>query len=91
MSLERTETVDASVIRDGWAILTIHHFGEWDDLDGQIELLRRKIGHYLEFVESPAFLERAHRVPVRIELVCADPPPPPVEAVCLAYGVTVLD
>lgn len=90
MSLERTETVDASVIRDGWAVLTIHHFGEWDDVDEQIENLRRKIAHYLDHIQSPAFLERAHRIPVRIELVCTEEPPAPVEAVCIAYGVTVL-
>jgi hypothetical protein len=89
MSIERTETVDASVVRDGWAVLSIHHFGDWDELEELAESLRRKLLHYLEFVESPTFLERAHRMPARIELVCASPPPAEIVAMCETYGVRI--
>jgi hypothetical protein len=89
MSIERTETVDASVVRDGWAVLSIHHFGDWDELEDLVENLRRKLLHYLDFVESPLFLERAHRMPTRIELVCASPPPSEIISVCETYGVTI--
>ncbi len=90
MGISRTQTVDASVVRDGWAVLTIHHFGDWEDADELAEQLRAKIAHYLDHVRSPHFLERAHRLPTRIELSCAEPPPVEIGAICETYGVAVL-
>lgn len=89
MSIERTDTVDANVVRDGWAVLSIHHFGDWDEFGDLVEDLRRKLIHYFEFIESPQFLERAHRMPAKIELVCASEPPPEVAALCETYGVII--
>lgn len=90
MGISRTQTVDASVVRDGWAILTIHHFDDWEDSAELAEQLRAKIAHYLEHISSPHFLERAHRLPARIELSCADPPPAEILTLCEMSGVTVL-
>lgn len=90
MGISRTQTVDASVVRDGWAILTIHHFDDWEEAGELAEQLRSKIAHYLEHIRSPRFQERAHRLPTRIELSCVEPPPDEILALCESYGLTVL-
>lgn len=90
MSIERTDTVDAVAVRDGWAVLSIHAFGEWEDIENPGALLEAKLRTYFEHVESPRFQARLHRVPARIELVSRDPVPEPVRALCTRYGVTVL-
>ena len=89
MSVDRTEVIDALSIRDGWAVLSIHQFEPWDEMDEPDEALRRKLATYFEFVEGPTFQEKMHRRPVRIELVSRDAAPESVREVCAQLGVTL--
>lgn len=90
MSLERTDTVDAVTVRDGWAVLSIHHFEAWEAPDAQVELLRLKLDTYFEHVRDARYLAAFHQLPARIELVCRDAPPELVLALCARFGVAVL-
>ncbi len=89
MSLEKTTTVDAAVLRDGWAVLSIYQFIPWDELEEPEEKIRQKLTTYFDYVQSPRFLQTMHRAPARIELVSVDPVPDEIAAVCDTFGVEV--
>lgn len=89
MSVARFDVVDAVTARDGWAVLSIHEFGDWADLDDPADAVRRKLGGYFDHIESARFLARYHRLPVRIELVSREPVPDGVAALCRRLGVIV--
>lgn len=90
MSVSSTEVIDAVTVRDGWAVLSVHEFGEWDELEDPEILLERKLALYFDHVESARFQSRLHRVPVRVELVSREPVPEDVRAVCRRLGVDVV-
>ena len=89
MSLSTPATIDAVMVRDGWAVVAIYHFDGWDDPDALTELLRHKLATVESFVRSPSFLSRFHRSPVAVELNCSDAPPASVLDVCRRAGVRV--
>lgn len=87
MSLGIHDRVDAFGIRDGVAVLSIHHFGPWEPHDEVFALLERKLRHTLDHVRTPALAPRIHERIVRIELHCSEPPPEKVRALCVRHGV----
>lgn len=89
MSIDRTDTVDAVAVRDGWAVLSIHQFGEWSEIDDAEEATRRKIRTYFQYVQGPRYQEKLHRLPARIELVSVHPVPPTVKVLCELFGIDV--
>lgn len=91
MSVERTTFVDAVSVRDGWAVVSIHEFGEWSDIDDAVRAVGAKLDTCFAHVASPHFQEKFHRLPVRVELSSRDPVPPDVRAFCDRLGVDVLD
>ena len=91
MSVSRTDTVDATTVRDGWVILSIHCFEDWDSLEEPGELLRSKLNTYFAHVEMPRFQEKFHHLPARIELVSKDPLPEKIRSLCLRVGVVCLE
>ena len=72
MSLERSDSVDAVVVREGWVVLSIHHFEPWDRPEEQLEQLRRKLGACFESAKSARYLAAFHQLPARVELVSRD-------------------
>lgn len=89
MSLERSDSVDAVVVREGWVVLSIHHFEPWDRPEEQLEQLRRKLGACFESAKSARYLAAFHQLPARVELVSRDTPPPEALALCARFGVVV--
>lgn len=89
MSLERHDHVDACGLRDGWVVISIHHFDTWHPVEDRIELLRAKIETCLRWITSPAFQARWYRTPVRIELVGVEPLPDEASDLCREHGVIV--
>ncbi len=89
MSVERTETIDALTMRDGWAVLSVHEFGDWNDIEDADVMLARKLLTYFDHVRSPHFQARFHRTPVRVSLVSRDPVPESVREICARSGVDI--
>lgn len=87
MTLSRTDTVDAIGLRTGWVVISIHHFGEWDD--DTTELLRAKIATALAALETHAFQSKYWWAPVRIELESVEPLPYEAAELCEQLGVVV--
>ena len=54
MSLERSDSVDAVVVREGWVVLSIHHFEPWDRPEEQLEQLLDELNRTLRpRIEKP--------------------------------------
>ncbi len=87
MSVERTETIDAATARDGYAVLSIHQFDDWEPADERVEQLRHKLATYERFLATPRYLAHFHALPVRIELVTSSPPPEEVRRICRQWNV----
>lgn len=87
MSLENPLTIDATTVRDGWAVLSIYQFTDWRDLEEPEEALRQKLQTYFEAMQSPLWLQAHHRIPAVIELVSLDPVPASIAALCARYGI----
>lgn len=91
MSLQDTERVDAATTRDGWTVLTIHHFDDWQPLAEREDQLRKKLHTYERFINSSRYLIRFSERPVRIELSCIDAPPDEIRAICRRWSVRILE
>ena len=89
MSVTRADVIDAVTVRDGWAVLSIHHFEDWDEVEEPEEAMRRKLETYFDYVAGPRFQQRLHRVPARVELVSLDPVPEGVRELCASHGVEI--
>ena len=91
MSVSNTDRIDATTLRNGWAILNIYQFEPWTPLDERTEELRTKIATYSAHVQSPLFLSTFYATPVRIELTSSDPVPPSIASLCEELGVVVIE
>lgn len=91
MSLDHPKRVDAATTRDGWTILTIHHFEDWTPLPLRVEQLREKLGTYERFITTPQYLMRFSERPVRIELSTASEVPETIRRICQSWSVTILE
>ncbi len=91
MSLSDPARIDAVGVRDGWAVIAMHHFGEWQPLHERVEALTWKISAAQAHVATPGFQAKYHRLPVRLELRASEDPPPEVVALCARFGVWIAD
>ena len=91
MSVSNTDRIDATTLRNGWAVLNIYQFEPWSPVDDRTEELRAKIATYCAYVQSPQFLSSFYATPVRIELTSSDPVPPSIAALCEELGVVVIE
>lgn len=91
MGIQDTDRVDAATTRDGWTILTIHHYESWEPV-AQCEVqLRQKLQTYERFINSARYLMRFSETPVRIELSCTEAPPATIRKICSRWSVTILE
>ena len=91
MSVSNTDRIDATTLRNGWAILNIYQVEPWTPVDERTEELRAKIATYSGYVQSPRFLSSFYATPVRIELTSSDPVPQSIAALCEELGVIVFE
>ena len=79
MAIDNPNVVDAIGIdhRTGEAVLTISDHLEWDDSNQHLLILQEKINHYIGFIEAGELLESypmAADRPIRVDIVCKNPP-----------------
>lgn len=91
MGIQDTDRVDAATTRDGWTILTIHHYESWTPVSLRETQLRQKLQTYERFLNSARYLMRFSESPVRIELSCTEAPPEAIRQICKRWSVTILE
>lgn len=91
MSLDHPKRVDAATTRDGWTVLTIHHFEDWAPVEIRHEQLQEKLRTYEGFITTPRYLLRLSERPVRIELSTSSKVPDRIRALCRNWAVKILE
>lgn len=91
MALERTDIIDAATCLDGWTVLRIHQFEDWEPVDRRIEELHLKMQTYEAFLLSQRYEMRYADYPVRIELITNNPAPHEVRGLCARWGIHLLE
>ncbi|MFT4704689.1 MAG: hypothetical protein ACI81R_002396 [Bradymonadia bacterium] len=91
MSVERTNTVDAVAVRDGWVIVSIMQLAGWSELEEPAEQLRWKLRTAFEHIQSGAFQAKYHALPVRVELQGVAPTPDEVSEICTDWGIVLFE
>ena len=90
MGLQHTNIVDSTAMRDGWAVLTIHHFDTWEPAEEKLQWLHKKFQHYLKHLQQPAWLNRFADAPTRIELVGSEPATEDIAQLCRILDIHLI-
>lgn len=87
MGLQHPDAIDAFSSREGWAVLTIHHFDVWDPAEEKLTWIQKKHRTYIKFLDHPAWLQRYGDTPPKIELISNERAPSEVIELCKRLGI----
>lgn len=91
MGLQHDDRIDAMSTRDGWAVLTMHHFDTWAPVEEKCAWLLKKYRAYVRFLDHRAWLARFADAPPRIELITNERVPMEVREICTRLNIALAE